>query len=188
MLGAAVVAGCGGGITNPTTAPVVDGGGGGGGGAPAGDFVNGNFEHGPGVGWVEEPAGLIVPASDFGVTAVSGTSVGWLGYAEDDRRVVRLSQTVVVPAAPVEVGFYSWVYSQESCDPPWWDTMGRYANGEPLASMVILDDIQLLRQRLQRARSLCDATLRASSSRCRRQPSRDADERGAEGAAARLAT
>jgi hypothetical protein len=143
LLCAAVMAGCGGGGVDATSAPPVPGGGDGeiktaapaldeGGGVPAGDFVNGDFEQGSGVGWIEEPAGLIVPASDFGVTAVSGTYVGWLGYAQDDRRVARLSQTVIVPDAPVALGFYSWLHSEESCDPPWWDTMGTYANGEPL--------------------------------------------------------
>jgi hypothetical protein len=160
LLGAAVVAGCGGHIAFKTTVPATEapatvapatvepattgpftlggggggsGGGGGGGGAAAiAGFVNGDFEQGPGVGWLEEPAGLVVPASAFGVSAVSGSNVGWLGYAEDDRRVVRLSQTVAVPPAPVALGFYSWIYSKESCDPPWWDTMGMYANGDPL--------------------------------------------------------
>ena len=137
LLGAAVVAGCGGPVASKTTAPATDGGRGGGGGgegggAPTTGFINGDFEQGPGVGWLEEPARLIVPASDLGVGAVSGTYVGWLGYAEDDRRVVRLSQTVVVPPAPVALGFYSWIYSKELCDPPWWDTMGMYANGDPL--------------------------------------------------------
>ena len=147
LVSVAVVVGCGGAGANETSAPAPDSGGGGGatgtaappdeggdggGGAPAGDFVNGDFEQGPGVGWVEDPAGLIVPASDFGVAALSGTFVGWLGYAQDDRRVARLSQTVVVPDGPAELGFYSWVYSEESCDPPWWDTMGMYANGDAL--------------------------------------------------------
>ena len=146
LLCAAVLAGCGGGGANPPAAPptdggsdgeidkapVLNGGGDGEGSAPAGDFINGDFEQGPGVGWGEEPAGLIVPASDLGVSAVSGTFVGWLGYAQDDRQAARLSQTVVVPDAPVALGFYSWLHSEESCDPPWWDTMGMYANGEPL--------------------------------------------------------
>jgi hypothetical protein len=76
------------------------------------------------------------------VSAVSGTYVGWLGYAEDDRRVVRLSQTVVVPPAPVALGFYSWIYSKELCDPPWWDTMGVYANGDPLIVNARLCDTE----------------------------------------------
>jgi hypothetical protein len=153
LLGAAVMAGCGGHIAFKTAAPATDvpapgapgpavpatvepvtfgGSTGGGGAAPTNGFVNGDFEQGPGVGWLEEPAGLVVPASAFGVSAVSGSNVGWLGYAQDDRRVVRLSQTVAVPFAPVALGFYSWIYSKEMCDPPWWDTMGMYANGDPL--------------------------------------------------------
>jgi len=86
------------------------------------------------VGWTEAPAGLIVSAASLGGSAVSGTMVGWIGYADDNRHVATLSQTVIVPAAPVALEWALWIYSTEICDVPWWDSLTLYANGQALVA------------------------------------------------------
>ena len=116
----------------PATPATDPAGGEGAGGGPVAGFVNGDFEQGPNVGWQQEPAGLVIAASTLGVKAVSGANVGWLGYDRDDRHEAKLSQTVVVPAGPVSLAFYIWIHSEEVCDPPYWDGMGLYADGQPL--------------------------------------------------------
>lgn len=99
--------------------------------APAGGLVNGDFEQGPGVGWTEQPGGLIVTADSLGVMAFQGQYVAWLGYAPDDRDSATIGQQVTVPNTwPVYLNFALWLYSEDLCDTCCWDRFGFYVNGE----------------------------------------------------------
>jgi hypothetical protein len=105
--------------------------GGSGGGQPGdGDFLNGDFEQGPDVGWDQEPYPLIYLASEYGVQAFSGRYVAVLGPAPDDRQSATISQRVALPTCAAAMQFAIWLHSDESCDPPWWDDIGTYVNGE----------------------------------------------------------
>jgi hypothetical protein len=95
---------------------------------------NGDFEEGPGVGWTQQPAPLIVLASSVGITAYSGQYIAVLGAAEDNRHVASMEQQVQLPAAaPVYLNLAVWIYSEELCDPPWWDDFGTYVDGAAVA-------------------------------------------------------
>lgn len=95
-----------------------------------GNFVNGDFEQGPDVGWDQEPYPLIFPASEYGVSAWSGQYIAVLGPAPDDRNSATISQRVALRDCYPELQFAVWLQSDEPCDPPWWDDMGLYVNGE----------------------------------------------------------
>jgi hypothetical protein len=99
--------------------------------APAGGLVNGDFEQGPGIGWVEQPAELIIPADWLGVSAYQGQYVAWLGYAQDNRRSAAIGQQVTLPNTwPLYLNFAIWLYSEEICDTCCWDRFGFYVEGE----------------------------------------------------------
>lgn len=135
-----VAAGCGGGSAGKDLAGAgvdasVDGPGTSGDrGTPSGqgDFVNGDFELGPDVGWTQVPYPLIVPASAFGVAAYSGQYAAVLGPGNDGRTSASLSQQVTLPAGPCAIEFAVWLDSTEPCDPPWWDDMGLYVDGDAI--------------------------------------------------------
>lgn len=105
-------------------------GGNAGGTVASGDFINGDFEQGPGTGWDQQPYPLIHLASEYGVAAYSGQYVAVLGPGQDDRESVTLSQQVTLRPCRPMLQFAVWLQSDESCDPPWWDDMGLYVNGE----------------------------------------------------------
>ncbi len=92
--------------------------------------LNGDFEEGPGVGWGQDPGNMIYTAEELGLTPYSGNYAAWVGFHPDSRRWATLSQAVTLPESwPVYLNFALWLYSEELCDPPWWDTFGVYVNG-----------------------------------------------------------
>lgn len=94
-----------------------------------GDFINGDFEQGPGVGWLESPGTLIRPAADFGGPAYSGTWVARLGPMGDSE-VITLSQRVHLSAAATQLGLATFIDSEEICDVPWYDNMSMRINDQ----------------------------------------------------------
>lgn len=92
--------------------------------------MNGDFEEGPGVGWAQDPGNMIYTAEELGIAPYSGNYAAWVGFQPDSRRWSTLSQVVSLPSTwPVYLNFALWLYSEELCDPPWWDTFGVYVNG-----------------------------------------------------------
>jgi len=101
---------------------------------PVGGFANGNFEQGPGVGWLQDPGNMIYTAAEMGVAPYSGQYAAWVGYHQDDRLSAAIGQIVTLPeTVPVYLNFALLLYSEELCDPPWWDTFGVYAQGVAIA-------------------------------------------------------
>lgn len=93
-------------------------------------LVNGDFEQGPGVGWIEQPGPLIVPAATMGVLAWSGQYVARLGYESDNRHEAILRQVITLPPdPPLYLHLSVWIYSEEICDVGYYDLMGAYING-----------------------------------------------------------
>lgn len=100
---------------------------------PAG-LVNADFEAGPGVGWIEWPGTLIVPAASLGITAASGQYVARLGWGPDNRRSEVLAQEVLLPAGlPLYLHAAYWIYSEELCDVGYYDRFRVYINDEVLS-------------------------------------------------------
>ncbi len=103
------------------------------------EVSNGDFELGPGVGWMESSssdAKLVRKAADAGISAYSGTWLAWLGAL--DNETSELSQPVSLPdtTANVYLEFYYQHYSEESCD-----TTGDYF--KLLINDVVIDDVGL---------------------------------------------
>lgn len=95
--------------------------------------ANGDFELGPGSGWLQEPAPVIYSASVLGVPAHSGQFMARLGYEQDGRRLSRIGQRFTLPnTQPLYVNFAAWVASEELCDVPWYDNISIYVNGTPV--------------------------------------------------------
>jgi hypothetical protein len=95
-----------------------------------GNFVNGDFEQGPTVGWLQEPGPMIYTAAELGVPVFSGQYAAWVGYASDNRASAAIGQTVNLPMTwPLYLNFALWLYSEELCDVPYFDVFGVYVNG-----------------------------------------------------------
>lgn len=100
--------------------------------AAGGGIVNGDFEAGPDVGWEQDPYPVIIPASELGISAVSGRYLAWLGYAADNRHSAAIGQQVTLPMTwPIYLNMAVWIYSEEICDAGYWDTFGLYIDGAP---------------------------------------------------------
>lgn len=98
-----------------------------------GGFVNGNFEQGPTVGWQQDPNPLIATAQELKVPVWSGQYAAWVGYTRDHNASATLWQTVTLPNTfPLYLNFALWLYSEELCDVPHFDSFGVYANGIPI--------------------------------------------------------
>jgi hypothetical protein len=100
---------------------------------PASGFVNGDFEQGPKVGWQQEPSNMIYTAQELGVMPYGGNYAAWVGYHPDNRKWAAIRQVVTLPDSwPLYLNFALWLYSEELCDPPWWDTFGVHVNDETI--------------------------------------------------------
>lgn len=93
-----------------------------------GDFINGDFEQGSGVGWSEFPGQLIYPAANFGAPAYSGNWVARMGPDNDGSEVIVLQQAVHLAATATTMAFATYIYSEELCDVPWYDNMSLRIN------------------------------------------------------------
>jgi hypothetical protein len=92
---------------------------------------NGGFEQGSSVGWQQFPAPIIYPAAQLGVAANSGQYLARLGFDPDNRRLVQIGQTITLPnSTPVYINFAAWIYSEELCDVPYYDSMNIYVAGQ----------------------------------------------------------
>lgn len=99
--------------------------------APPTGLVNADFEAGPGVGWIEWPGTLIMPAASLGISAASGQYVARLGWGSDNRRSEVLAQEVTLPAAtPLYLYVAYWIYSEELCDVGYYDRFRVYVNDD----------------------------------------------------------
>lgn len=97
-------------------------------------IANGDFELGPGSGWLQEPGPVIYSASALGVQAHSGQFIARLGSEQDGRRLARMGQRFTLPKTqPLYVNFAAWVASEELCDVPWYDNISIYVNGVPVS-------------------------------------------------------
>lgn len=101
----------------------------------ANPIINGDFEQGPEVGWIQEPGQLIFPAGNLGgAPPFSGKYAVWLGYDRDDRRSARIGQQVVLPGVrPLFLNFALWLHSEELCDVPYYDSLTVYVNRQVVA-------------------------------------------------------
>lgn len=100
---------------------------------PPTGLTNGDFELGPTVGWTQQPGNLICTVEELGVPTYSGRYAAWVGFHPDNRKRAVLSQVISLPnTTPLYLNFALWLYSEELCDPPWWDTFGVYADGEAI--------------------------------------------------------
>ncbi len=87
---------------------------------PNGVVVNGDFEQGPGVGWVEDSSvlgtdtGIIITQSPNTTTLPphSGVYLAWLGGVYDE--VSSISQEITLPAGTLTLEYAYWVFSQEA--------------------------------------------------------------------------
>ena len=95
-----------------------------------GGFVNGDFEQGPNVGWIQVPGPMIYTAEQLQLPVFSGQYAAWVGFDSDSRPSATIYQTVTLPNTfPLYLNFAIWLYSEELCDVPFFDTFGVYANG-----------------------------------------------------------
>lgn len=95
-----------------------------------GGFVNGNFEQGPTVGWQQDPNPLIATAAELEVPVWAGQYAAWVGYTPAYNASATIRQTVTLPNTfPLYLNFAIWLYSEELCDVPYFDSFGVYANG-----------------------------------------------------------
>lgn len=85
---------------------------------PPSVLTNGNFEHGPGVGWSEFSSnGYDIITDDFGantdVSAHGGDWAAWMGGLDDETSI--LSQQVTIPAGQTVFSYYYWIGSSDTC-------------------------------------------------------------------------
>lgn len=103
----------------------------------ANPVANGGFEEGPQAGWQQEPGRLVYSSAELGVQAHSGESMARLGWDQDNRRLARIGQQITLPnSTPLFLNFALWLYSEESCDVPWYDSITVYVAGQ----VVVNDD------------------------------------------------
>jgi hypothetical protein len=82
------------------------------------DFVNGGFEKGPGVEWVESStagAALIVmdTALPAGISPRTGSWLAWLGGRQND--ISFIEQRVTVPPERPYLRYWRWIVSADQC-------------------------------------------------------------------------
>ncbi|HOW63966.1 MAG TPA: hypothetical protein P5186_16895 [Candidatus Paceibacterota bacterium] len=101
--------------------------------ASASGLLNGDFEQGPSIGWIQQPGPLIYRAPDYGIAAFSGEYVAYLGYEDDNRHIATLSQRVTLPNSwPLYLNLAIWLYSEEMCDVGYYDWFGFYVDGRAI--------------------------------------------------------
>jgi hypothetical protein len=79
-------------------------------------IVNGNFEQGQGVGWVEYSSNayeVVVPYVPNSVTAHSGSWIAWLG--DDNNEHTTLSQSNLNISSPATLSLWYWAASSDDC-------------------------------------------------------------------------
>ena len=79
-------------------------------------IVNGDFESGPGVAWLEYSTNgwpLILPDESLLTPPRSGSWAVWLGGAYTETSIIQ--QTVVVPTQDAILGYWVWTASQDYC-------------------------------------------------------------------------
>lgn len=82
----------------------------------AGALVNGDFESGPDVGWVEYSTygwALILETLDLPVTPHSGNWAAWLGG--DDNEIAHISQPITIPSGSPALRYWYWINSADIC-------------------------------------------------------------------------
>jgi hypothetical protein len=86
--------------------------------------VNGGFEAGALAGWQQQPGQLIYSNAELGVQAHSGQYMARLGFDQDNRRLARIGQQITLPnSTPLFLNFALWLYSEELCDVPYYDSI-----------------------------------------------------------------
>lgn len=96
-------------------------------------ILNGNFEQGPGIGWQQFPSTVIVTGEEAGVTPYSGQYLARLGFHPDNRRLAQIGQNIALPnSTPIYINFAAWIYSEELCDVPYYDSLNIYAAGQQI--------------------------------------------------------
>ena len=94
-------------------------------------LINGDFEQGPQIGWLQYPGHVIYRAAELGIPVASGQYVARLGYDRDDRSAAGIGQELILPnIRPLYLICSIWIISQELCDVPYWDSIGFYVNGD----------------------------------------------------------
>ena len=107
---------------------------------PPSPLVNGNFEQGPNVGWVESSnyTGFTLVTNDFDdnqLTPHSGAFAAWLGGVNDEEAII--TQQVTVPTGQPFLRYYYIIGSQETlCG---FDEGGVAVNGNPLQLYGLCD-------------------------------------------------
>ncbi len=124
---------------------------------PVQDLINGDFEQGAGVGWVESSSGgwpVVVPASGLppGFPPHGGEWAAWLGGA--DFEFSTLSQEVTIP---FDAPFLSFYYQIDSIDGCGFDFATIYVNGVSVA----FSDLCLATATTGWTRSMIDLSLYA---------------------------
>jgi hypothetical protein len=93
--------------------------------------INGGFEEGPLSGWQQQPGQVIYTGAQLGVAPHSGQYLARLGYEQDSRRLARIGQQITLPnTKPLFLNFALWLYSEELCDVPYYDSISIYIAGE----------------------------------------------------------
>ncbi len=120
-----------GGVDAGSDDPTQQDGGGAGPTVGDGDFINGDFEQGAGLGWSQSPGTLIFPAANYGAPAYSGSMVARMGPMGDSEEI-RLEQRVRLSATASSLSLATWIDSEELCDVPWYDNMSLFVDGQIL--------------------------------------------------------
>jgi len=95
-------------------------------------LANGDFESGPGSGWVEYSQlgyPIILYQRDFpaGVNPHGGVYAAWLGG--DNAEMAYLSQVATIPGTNPVLTYWHWIDSEDSCG---WDTARLLVNDSPV--------------------------------------------------------
>lgn len=107
---------------------------------PFKEFSNGDFEQGPGAGWIETSSRnrqlVVDDAAPAGGAPHSGEWLALLGGV--DYELATLSQTVNVTTEAPILGYYQWIESTEACFN--YDTAVIYANGTPRQGIQLCNE------------------------------------------------